>query len=89
MESAVKTNTIEEFRKANDAVASYVKNNELTEAYEKSARIFTQPEPPPPRTPGTVCDSLTEKSKFLCKGPANEILLLYNVSPTAPKVWKT
>ena len=88
MESAVKTNTIEEFRKANDAVASYVKNNGLTEAYEKSARIFTQPEPPPPRTAGTVCDSLTEKSKFLCKGPANEILLLYNVSPTAPKVWK-
>jgi hypothetical protein len=88
MESAVKTNTIEEFKKANDAVASYVQNNGLTEAYEKSASIFTKPEPPPPRTAGTVCDSLTEKSKFLCKGPANEILLLYNVSPTAPKVWK-
>ena len=41
-----------------------------------------------PHTPGTLADSLTEKSKFLVVGPAEEIILLYNASPTAPKVWK-
>jgi hypothetical protein len=87
IEIALKSNTIEELRKANDAVASYVKNNGLAEAYAKIVEDFGH-EPTPPRTPGTLRDSLTEKSKFLLDGPADEIILLYNASPSAPKVWK-
>lgn len=30
----------------------------------------------------------SHRKEFLCKGPADEIILLYNASPTAPKVWK-
>jgi hypothetical protein len=88
VESSIKSNMIEEINKANDGVAAYVENNGLREAYDESARKFAQPKPSPPRTAGTVCDGLTEKSKFLCDGPTGEIILLYNASPTAPKVWK-
>ena len=88
VESAVKSNAIEEITKVNDAVASYIKNNGLTDAYDESVRKSSQPDPPPAHTSGTICDSLTEKSEFLCKGQADEIILLYNASPSAPKVWK-
>ena len=49
IEIALKSNTIEELRKANDAVASYVKNNGLAEAYAKIVEDFGH-EPSPPRT---------------------------------------
>jgi uncharacterized protein len=88
IEDALKSNTIEQITKANEAVALYVKNDGLTEAYKESARRFEHPEPPLPRTPSRLPDILTEKSKFLVDGPAEEIVLLYNASPTAPKVWK-
>jgi hypothetical protein len=68
-------------------VALYVKNNGVTEAYAKIVEEFGH-EPTPPKTPGTLRDSLTEKSKFLLDGSADEIILLYNASPGAPKVWK-
>ena len=69
-------------------MASYVKNNGLTEAYAENREEVRATEPTPPQTAGTLRDSLTEKSKFLLNGPADEIILLYNASPTAPKVWK-
>ena len=59
----------------------------MAEAYAKIVQEFGH-EPTPPKTPGTLRDSLTEKSKFLLDGPADEIILLYNASPGAPKVWK-
>ena len=88
IESSIISNMIGEINKANDGVAAYVENNGLKEAYDESARKLAQPEPTPPRPGGTVCDGLTEKSKVLCQGPADEIMLLYNASPTAPRVWK-
>ena len=88
IEDALKSNTIEQITKANEAAALYVKNNGLMEAYKESAGRFEHPEPRLPRTPGTLSDSLTGKSKFLVDGPAEEIVLLYNASPTAPKIWK-
>lgn len=87
IESAIKSNSIEELMKANDAVTSFVKNIGVAEAYAKIVQGFGH-EPTPPKTPGTLRDSLTEKSKFLLDGPADEIILLYNASPGAPKVWK-
>ena len=88
IEDALKSNTIEQIAKAKGSVALHVKNNGLTEAYAASAKKFAKPEPVPIHTPGTIRDSLTEKSKFLLDGPADEIVLLYNASSTAPKVWK-
>jgi uncharacterized protein len=88
VESAVKTNTLLKISKANEAVATYVNSNGLETAYGESAKKFAAPEPTTPHTGLTLRDSLTERSKFLVEGPADEILLLYNASPTAPKVWK-
>ena len=88
IEGALKANTIEEITKANEVVALYIKNNGLTEAYIESAKRFDNPEPPLPHTPRRLPDILTEKSKILVDGLAEEIVLLYNASPTAPKVWK-
>jgi len=88
IESALKLNSIEEITEANDAVASYATNNGLIEAYAESKKRFEHPEPSPPHTEGTLRDRLTPKSMFLVEGPADEIMLLYNASPTAPKVWK-
>jgi uncharacterized protein len=88
IEDALKSNTIEQIAKENEAVALYIKDNGLKEAYKESAKRFEQPEAASPHKPGTLADSLTEKSKFLVAGPADEIILLYNSSPTAPKVWK-
>jgi uncharacterized protein len=87
IENAVKSNTLEELKKANDVVASYVNNNALADAYAKIVEEFGH-EPTPPKTSGTLRDSLTAKSKFLLDGPADEIILLYNASSGAPKVWK-
>ena len=88
IENALKANTIEKLSKANDAVAAYVNSNGLEAAYGDSAKKFAVPERTTPHTAGTLRDSLTEKSKFLVDGSPDEILLLYNASPTAPKVWK-
>ena len=88
IEGALKSNTIEEITKANEAVALFVKNNGLSEAYIESAKRFDNPEPPLPRKLRPLPDILPEKSKFIVIGPAEEIVLLYNASPTAPKVWK-
>jgi len=88
IESALKATTIDELSKANEAVSSYVKNNQLEAAYADATKKFGKPDGPPTPAPKTLKDSLTEKSKFLVEGPVNEIILLYNASPTAPKVWK-
>jgi uncharacterized protein len=45
IEDALKSNTIEQITKANEAVALYIQNNQLTEAYKESARRFEHPEP--------------------------------------------
>ena len=86
--NGLKSNTLEKISKANEAVALYIKDNGLTADYGKSADKFGKPEPTPSHPGTTLADSLTEKSKFLVDGPADEIILLYNASPTAPKVWK-
>ena len=88
IEDALKTNTVEGITKANEAVTSYVKNKELSAAYEELAKKFEQPEPNPPHMQATLRGSLTEKNRFLVEGSADEIILLYNSSPAAPKVWK-
>jgi uncharacterized protein len=88
IDNAVKANTMEKISKANEAVAAYVNTNGLDAVYAESAKKFAVPEHTIPHTAGTLRDSLTERSKFLVEGSPDEILLLYNASPTAPKVWK-
>jgi hypothetical protein len=88
IEGALKANTMEEISKANDGLAMFIKNNGLTEAYKESARKFETQESSQPQTKRTFNESLKDKSRLIAEGPADEIVLLYNASPTAPKVWK-
>ena len=78
---------MEEISKANEAVSAR-QEQRSGGGIQGERQKFAAPEPTPPHTAGTLRDSLTEKSKFLAEGPPDEILLLYNASPTAPKVWK-
>jgi uncharacterized protein len=88
VDNAVNANTFEKIAKANDAVSAYVKSNGLQTAYDESARKFTSDSSRPSNPPIAFGNSFNDKSKFLIEGAPKDILLLYNASPEAPKVWK-
>ena len=90
IDGSLKANSIDEISKANEAVRSYVSESGLSDAYESSSKQFANPTVPGPERPQSVLERLgiNEKSKFLVEGPQDDIVLLYNASSTAPKVWK-
>lgn len=88
IENSLKSNVVEEISKTNDDVAAFVKANGLADGYKESAAKFETPPPTIAKTKVPLKDLLTEKSRFLVEGPADDIVLLYNTSPTAPRVWK-
>jgi hypothetical protein len=81
--------TLDEITKANDSLQTYITTNGLSNSYQRIAGEYAAPTPAP-KNPGTLKDRLgiTDKTRFLIEGPADDIALLYNASPTAPKVWK-
>ncbi len=80
---------LDEITKANDSLQIYITTNGLSNSYQRIASEYAAPTPAP-KYQGTPNDRLgiTDASKFLIEGPAGDIALLYNASPTAPKVWK-
>ena len=88
---SLKKNTIEEIIKANDAILSYINQTGLLDSYEAVSKEFSNP--PPPHGPGgdetlEKRFGIGEKSKFVVEGPLDEIVLLYNISSSAPNVWR-
>ena len=80
---------LDEITKANDSLQTYITTNSLSNLYQRIASEYAAPTPAL-KNQGTLNDRLgiTDASKFLIEGPADDIALLYNASPTAPKVWK-
>jgi hypothetical protein len=67
---------------------AYVNTNRLSNTYERIVSSYTNPATKN-ETPAPLSERLgiTPKSAFLIDGPADEIALLYNASPSAPSVW--
>jgi hypothetical protein len=80
---------IEEISKANNSLQTYVNANGLSNTYERIMSGYTNPLTTKPENPATLDKRLgvTDKSRFVIEGPADEIALLYNASPSAPSVW--
>jgi peptidoglycan hydrolase-like protein with peptidoglycan-binding domain/uncharacterized protein YecT (DUF1311 family) len=78
-----------EITTANDSLQTYVSTNGLSNQYQRIVSEYAAPTPAP-KNQGTLNDRLgiTDASKFLIEGPADDIALLYNASQSAPKVWK-
>ena len=87
--SSQKKAAIEELTKANDSLQTYVNTNGLSNTYERIVSGYTNPTTTKTETPATLQERLgiTNKSRFVIEGPADEIALLYNASPSAPSVW--
>ena len=90
IETSVKANTIDEISKANIALSDYITQNGLSDAYGASTTEFSNPTERLPENPKTLAERLgiSDKSKFVIEGSRDDIILLYNSSPTAPGVWK-
>jgi hypothetical protein len=89
IEDSLKKPSTEEIDKANSALQAYLKENDLVNSYGLIVRNFTNA-PTSPAEPKSLRERLGvgPKSPFLIDGPADDIILLYNSSPSAPDVWK-
>ena len=86
----MKKTTIEEIDQANNAFQAYIKENGLLNTYQGIARGFSNPPSSIPKTPTTPADRLGvgSKSQFVINGPADDIILIYNATSSAPSVSK-
>lgn len=87
--SSQKQTAIDEINKANNSLQTYVNTNAFSKTYERIVSSYTNPTTTKNETPATLSERLgiTPKSAFLIDGPADEIALLYNASPSAQSVW--
>ena len=90
LDGSLTKNTIDEIDKANDALHSYVDGNELSDAYKIVSGGFADAITSTSINSGNLVERLgiSDKSRFLVEGSADDIILLYNSSQTAPNVWK-
>ena len=83
---------VEGINGGSDALRAYVADNGLQDQYQQLLRDYANPAPPPtvPKPNQSLVDrlGLTDKSRFLVEGPQQDIILLYNATPSAPHVWK-
>jgi hypothetical protein len=88
---SISKQAIERINRANNTLQDYIKEQRLESSYRDIVRDFSTPVPTP--TPDTA-DSLTrrlgvsERSTYVIEGPADHNVLIYNTSPSAPRIWK-
>jgi hypothetical protein len=88
---SLKSHSIDEITSANDAFQKYLVDNSLSDDYREITRDFTKPTSPPTnKGPQSLEDALgtTERSRFAITGPEDDIVIIYNASPSAPSVAK-
>ena len=90
IKKALKTDSIAETTNANDSFRSYVEENGLREPFDVISKNFSGPTAAPADNtkPPAERFGLTDKSRYIVEGPREDIVLLYNISPTAPNVWR-
>ena len=90
IDTSLKIDRFEEISKANAAVAAYVPQNGLSDAYDKIGNRYSKSDATAADSPKTQVErfGFTKKGKILVEGPQSDIVLLYNASSTAPHVWK-
>jgi hypothetical protein len=91
LSAALKSQSIEEVARENDALQAYLTETALRGDYDRIVRDYSQPTPPSSKPePKSLEDQLglTEKSRFLVLGPEDDLIILYNSSSSAPSVAK-
>jgi hypothetical protein len=91
LSAALKSQSIEDVGRENDALQAYLTETGLRGDYDRIVRDYSQPTAPSPNArPKSPEDELglTEKSRFLVQGPEDDLIILYNSSPSAPSVAK-
>jgi tetratricopeptide (TPR) repeat protein len=79
LDAAVRSQSLDQLNTTNGTFQTYIKDSGLHEEYETVTR--NAPIRTPPITP-------TEKNRFAIIGPEEDVILIYNVSPSAPSVAK-
>ena len=79
--------SMEEIDQANNALLDYIKQTGLEETYREIVKYFP---PIPVDLPVSLPERIgtSDKSSYLVQGPTDDIVLIYNASPSAPKIWK-
>ena len=91
IEKSISKQSIEEINRANGALQDYIKQNGLENSYRDIVKNFpTRPLAATSDTLGLLAKRVgaTDKSMYLIQGPADDVVLIYNASPSAPKIWK-
>jgi peptidoglycan hydrolase-like protein with peptidoglycan-binding domain len=89
--NALKANGIDDVLKANSSLTSYVEQNSLEVDYKEIVAGFLKPPPSVKvKRANALADrlGLSDLTKPLVEGPLEDIILLYNISSTAPHVWR-
>jgi tetratricopeptide (TPR) repeat protein len=79
LDAAVRSQSLDELDTTNGTFQTYIKDSGWQEKYETVTRNADIPTPPIPPT---------EKTRFAITGPDEDVVLIYNVSPSAPSVAK-
>ena len=89
--NALKANSIDDVSNANSSLTSYVEQIGLEADYKEIVVAFLKA-PASVKVPGanTLANrlGLSDLTKRLVEGPLEDIILLYNISSTAPHVWR-
>jgi tetratricopeptide (TPR) repeat protein len=90
IDESISKQAIEEIDKSNNSLQYYIKQNGLENSYQAIIKKFEKPGPAPVDTLDSLAKRVgaTDKSMFLIQGPADDVVLIYNASPSAPKIWK-
>jgi len=90
VDRSVKAGSVDDITQANKALVAFVDKNALKGEYERTLERYERPLPQPTGKSQTPLERLgiSDETKVLVEGPSDDILLFYNISPTAPHVWR-
>ena len=90
IDRSVKADSIDDIIQANKALVAFVEKNELKSEYESILERFERPLSSPTSKSQTLKErlGLSDDTKVLIEGQSDDILLFYNISSTAPHVWR-
>ena len=86
--AALKGQVIDDINAVDDTFKNYVNDNGLRDTYVEFGKDYGKPPSSSTKPPPPLEAVLSPKSRFIIIGPAQDIILLYNASPSAPSVAK-